>query len=71
MFPTVDAHIYPYGGFDILSHDEVARLRDASIGSLRGRSAAVRSGRVVRGASEPRPGPMRAQLMPCKQEMSM
>ncbi|WP_242162566.1 nucleotide 5'-monophosphate nucleosidase PpnN [Lysobacter sp. M15] len=30
--PTVDAHIYPRGGLDILSREEVARLRDASTG---------------------------------------
>ena len=30
--PTVDARIYPRGGLDVLSRDEVARLRDASTG---------------------------------------
>ncbi|RPE81103.1 nucleotide 5'-monophosphate nucleosidase PpnN [Vulcaniibacterium tengchongense] len=30
--PTVDAHIYPRGGLDVLSRDEVARLRDVSTG---------------------------------------
>ncbi|MEG3191418.1 nucleotide 5'-monophosphate nucleosidase PpnN [Lysobacter sp. D1-1-M9] len=30
--PTVDASLYPSGGLDILSRDEVARLRDASTG---------------------------------------
>src|SRR5690606_42134600 len=30
--PTVDAHIYPKGGLDVLSREEVARLRDASGG---------------------------------------
>ncbi len=30
--PTVDAHIYPSGGLDVLSREEVARLRDASGG---------------------------------------
>ena len=30
ILPTVDAHIYPKGALDILSRDEVARLRDAS-----------------------------------------
>jgi predicted Rossmann-fold nucleotide-binding protein len=30
--PTVNAHIYPRGGLDILSREEVARLRDASTG---------------------------------------
>lgn len=30
--PTVDARIYPRGGLDILSREEVARLRDASTG---------------------------------------
>ena len=28
--PTVDASIYPRGGLDVLSRDEVMRLRDAS-----------------------------------------
>ena len=32
--PTVDAHIYPRGGLDVLSRAEVARLRDASIGGM-------------------------------------
>lgn len=30
--PTVSAHIYPRGGLDVLSREEVARLRDASTG---------------------------------------
>ncbi|MDR7133878.1 putative Rossmann-fold nucleotide-binding protein [Lysobacter niastensis] len=30
--PTVNARIYPRGGLDVLSRDEVARLRDASTG---------------------------------------
>ena len=30
--PTVDAHVYPQGGLDVLSREEVARLRDASGG---------------------------------------
>lgn len=30
--PTVDAHLYPKGGLDVLSREEVARLRDASGG---------------------------------------
>ncbi|MDR0183207.1 nucleotide 5'-monophosphate nucleosidase PpnN [Lysobacter arvi] len=30
--PTVDARIYPKGGLDVLSHAEVARLRDVSTG---------------------------------------
>ncbi|AWV06666.1 nucleotide 5'-monophosphate nucleosidase PpnN [Marilutibacter maris] len=30
--PTVNARIYPSGGLDVLSRDEVARLRDASSG---------------------------------------
>ena len=34
ILPTVDAHIYPRGGLDILSRDEVARLRDASSGGM-------------------------------------
>ena len=29
---TVDAHVYPRGGLDVLSREEVARLRDASGG---------------------------------------
>src|SRR5690606_796366 len=32
--PTVDARVYPRGGLDILSRDEVARLKDASSGGL-------------------------------------
>lgn len=32
--PTVNAHIYPKGGLDVLSREEVARLRDASAGGL-------------------------------------
>src|SRR3546814_12133818 len=32
--PTVNARISPRGGLDILSRDEVARLRDASRGGL-------------------------------------
>src|SRR5690349_16091812 len=32
--PTVDARIYPRGGLDVLSRDEVARLRDASVGGM-------------------------------------
>ena len=32
--PTVDARIYPRGGLDVLSRDEVARLRDASSGGM-------------------------------------
>ena len=31
---TVDARIYPRGGLDVLSRDEVARLRDASAGGM-------------------------------------
>ncbi len=31
---TVSTHIYPRGGLDVLSRDEVARLRDASSGGL-------------------------------------
>ena len=34
ILPTVDAHIYPKGALDILSRDEVARLRDASSGGM-------------------------------------
>ncbi|WP_119718714.1 nucleotide 5'-monophosphate nucleosidase PpnN [Cognatilysobacter tabacisoli] len=30
--PTVNARLYPRGGLDVLSRDEVARLRDASTG---------------------------------------
>jgi predicted Rossmann-fold nucleotide-binding protein len=32
--PTVDARIFPRGGLDILSREEVARLRDASAGGM-------------------------------------
>jgi predicted Rossmann-fold nucleotide-binding protein len=32
--PTVDARIYPKGGLDVLSRDEVARLKDASSGGM-------------------------------------
>ena len=32
--PTVSTHIYPRGGLDVLSREEVARLRDASSGGL-------------------------------------
>ncbi|MGV8921980.1 MAG: nucleotide 5'-monophosphate nucleosidase PpnN [Thermomonas sp.] len=32
VLPTVDAHIYPKGGLDVLSREEVARLRDVSSG---------------------------------------
>ncbi len=32
--PTVNASIYPKGGLDILSRDEVARLKDASSGGM-------------------------------------
>jgi predicted Rossmann-fold nucleotide-binding protein len=32
--PAVDARIYPRGGLDVLSRDEVARLRDASSGGM-------------------------------------
>ena len=32
--PTVDARIYPRGGLDVLSRDEVVRLRDASAGGM-------------------------------------
>ncbi|HET8819486.1 MAG TPA: pyrimidine/purine nucleosidase domain-containing protein, partial [Xanthomonadaceae bacterium] len=33
--PTVDTHIYPTrGGLDVLSRQEVARLRDASAGGM-------------------------------------
>ena len=32
--PTVNAHIYPNGGLDVLSRAEVARLRDASSGGM-------------------------------------
>ena len=32
--PTVDATIYPRGALDVLSRDEVARLRDASTGGM-------------------------------------
>ena len=32
--PTVNARIHPRGGLDVLSRDEVARLRDASSGGM-------------------------------------
>ncbi|WP_140910143.1 nucleotide 5'-monophosphate nucleosidase PpnN [Cognatiluteimonas lumbrici] len=32
--PTVDARIFPRGGLDVLSREEVARLRDASVGGM-------------------------------------
>ena len=32
--PTVDASIYPSGGLDVLSREEVVRLRDASAGGM-------------------------------------
>lgn len=32
--PTVNTHIYPRGALDVLSRDEVARLRDASSGGM-------------------------------------
>ena len=32
--PTADATIYPKGGLDVLSREEVARLRDASAGGM-------------------------------------
>ena len=32
VLPTVDTHLYPKGGLDVLSREEVARLRDASGG---------------------------------------
>jgi predicted Rossmann-fold nucleotide-binding protein len=32
--PTVNARIYPRGGLDVLSRDEVARLKDASSGGM-------------------------------------
>ena len=32
--PTVDARIFPRGGLDVLSREEVARLRDASSGGM-------------------------------------
>lgn len=32
--PVVDARIYPSGGLDVLSRDEVARLKDASSGGM-------------------------------------
>ena len=32
--PTVSTHIYPKGALDVLSREEVARLRDASAGGL-------------------------------------
>lgn len=34
ILPTVNARIYPKGGLDVLSRDEVARLRDASTGGM-------------------------------------
>ncbi|MBJ6982622.1 MULTISPECIES: nucleotide 5'-monophosphate nucleosidase PpnN [unclassified Luteimonas] len=34
ILPTVDARIYPRGGLDVLSREEVARLKDASAGGL-------------------------------------
>lgn len=34
VLPTVNARIYPRGGLDVLSRDEVARLRDASAGGM-------------------------------------
>lgn len=34
MLPTVNARIYPRGGLDVLSREEVARLRDASSGGM-------------------------------------
>ncbi len=34
--PTVDARIYPKGGLDVLSRDEVARLKDATTGGMHG-----------------------------------
>ncbi len=32
--PTVNAYVYPRGGLDVLSRDEVARLKDASSGGM-------------------------------------
>ena len=32
--PTISTHIYPKGALDVLSREEVARLRDASAGGL-------------------------------------
>ena len=32
--PVVSARIYPKGGLDVLSRDEVARLKDASSGGM-------------------------------------
>ncbi|MBV2210276.1 MAG: nucleotide 5'-monophosphate nucleosidase PpnN [Thermomonas sp.] len=32
--PTISTHIYPHGALDVLSREEVARLRDASSGGL-------------------------------------
>ena len=32
--PTVNARIYPRGGLDVLSKEEVAKLRDASAGGM-------------------------------------
>lgn len=34
VLPVVDARIYPKGGLDVLSRDEVARLKDASSGGM-------------------------------------
>ncbi len=34
MLPTVSASIYPRGGLDVLSREEVARLKDASTGGM-------------------------------------
>jgi predicted Rossmann-fold nucleotide-binding protein len=34
VLPTVNARIYPKGGLDVLSREEVARLKDASAGGL-------------------------------------
>ena len=34
LLPTVDTSIYPRGGLDVLSREEVARLRDASSGGM-------------------------------------
>ena len=34
VLPTVSTHIYPKGALDVLSREEVARLRDASSGGL-------------------------------------
>ena len=40
--PTVNARIYPRGGLDVLSRDEVARLRDASTAACTTCCAAAR-----------------------------